>query len=270
MVNIDLEKCIGCGACVRDCFMKDLSIEGGKAVFKNARCIRCGHCVAVCPVSAVTIDGYDMSEAVDIEKMQSGITPEALLNLIKTRRTIRHFKPDKIEREKIAMLLEAGRFSPTGSNMQDVTYYVVENNMYRLREVIINKLASLGRDVIANGPSVFPLRYAERWLQMDALLRSDPDGYDPLFFHAPLVIFLAGDMVNAMIAASNMELMVYTQGLGMLYSGFTRIGAKDNPELDEFLGLGKESRIAACMIIGYPDVKYLRTVPRNKPNVRYI
>jgi nitroreductase/NAD-dependent dihydropyrimidine dehydrogenase PreA subunit len=273
MVNIDLEKCIGCGACVRDCFMKDLSVESGKAVFKNARCIRCGHCIAVCPTNAVTIDGYDMSEVVDIEKMQSGITPDALLKLIKTRRTVRHFKPDKVEPEKIAMLLEAGRFSPTGSNMQDVVYYVVENNMYRLREVIINKLAALGRDVIANGSSVFPLRYAERWLQMETLLLSDPDGYDPLFFHAPLVIFLAGDVsspINATIAASNMELMVYTQGLGMLYSGFTRIAAKDNPELSEFLGLRNDRRIAACMVIGYPDVAYLRTVPRNKPDVRYI
>jgi nitroreductase len=214
-----------------------------------------------------------MSEAVDIEKMQSGITPEALLKLIKTRRTIRHFKPDKVERQKIDMILEAGRFSPTGSNRQDVAYYVIENNMYRLREIIINKLVALGQDIVTNGPKVYPLRYAERWFQMGELLKRDSDGYDPLFFHAPLVILLAGDAsspINATIAASNMELMVYTQGLGMLYSGFTRIGAQDNPELDEFLGLNDNTKIAACLVIGYPDVRYLRTAPRNKPDVHYI
>lgn len=58
MVIINTEKCIGCGACVKDCIRKSLEVKNGKAVFYNRNCIECGHCIAVCPRQAVTIDSY--------------------------------------------------------------------------------------------------------------------------------------------------------------------------------------------------------------------
>ena len=54
MVNIDKEKCIGCGMCIKDCFPDNLFINEGKAESKG-RCMQCGHCIAVCPVNASSV-----------------------------------------------------------------------------------------------------------------------------------------------------------------------------------------------------------------------
>ena len=57
-IIIDNAKCVGCGACVKDCVASALYLEDGKARFREG-CIECGHCFAVCPVDAVDMPGYD-------------------------------------------------------------------------------------------------------------------------------------------------------------------------------------------------------------------
>ena len=54
-VNINRDKCVGCGLCVNDCPAHILALEEDKAVQKSKGCIFCGHCVAVCPVQAVSL-----------------------------------------------------------------------------------------------------------------------------------------------------------------------------------------------------------------------
>ena len=63
-VNIDGEKCNGCGFCVRACPSDSLYLENRKAVLKPVKgypagdpglnqCICCGDCVAICPNGAI-------------------------------------------------------------------------------------------------------------------------------------------------------------------------------------------------------------------------
>lgn len=46
MISIDNEKCIGCGACSRDCWSQSIDLKNNKAVFNGLDCISCGHCFA--------------------------------------------------------------------------------------------------------------------------------------------------------------------------------------------------------------------------------
>jgi 6-hydroxynicotinate reductase len=51
-MNIDLEKCNGCGLCVRDCPLSVIRLEGKKAVVDDG-CVECRTCLRVCPREAV-------------------------------------------------------------------------------------------------------------------------------------------------------------------------------------------------------------------------
>ena len=54
-VKIDIEKCIGCGACVDVCPVGALSMENDKAVVDAETCIDCGACIPECPVEAISM-----------------------------------------------------------------------------------------------------------------------------------------------------------------------------------------------------------------------
>lgn len=132
MIKIDQEKCIGCGACVEDCFTRDLVIEADKAKVLNKTCIKYGHCIAICPVNAVSITDYDMNEVKEYDAASFDIEPEKLLNFIKFRRSVRQFTDQPIEKEKLEAIIEAGRFTPTGGNRQPVSFVVVQDQLSEL------------------------------------------------------------------------------------------------------------------------------------------
>lgn len=51
--GISAKRCIGCGACVRNCANDGVHIVGGKAVIDEGHCLGCGYCIAYCPKGAI-------------------------------------------------------------------------------------------------------------------------------------------------------------------------------------------------------------------------
>lgn len=272
MMKVDAEKCIGCGKCVKDCFPNDIEMNHGKAKINNVTCIKCGHCIAVCPNDAISTDEYNMEDVIDYDEKTFSLDSDHLLNFIKFRRTIRQFKNKKVEDEKIAKIIEAGRFTQTGSNLQDVSYIVVIDGVDTLKSLTFQSLNKLGQDILANlTPETMAFkRYANMWIKMYEDYRANPSANDKLFFNAPAVIIVtANSQINGALASSNMELMTNALGLGTFFSGFFVRAAEGNKKIMDFLGVQENKQIVTCMIIGYPDVKYLRTVPRKTSDISW-
>ena len=61
MMEIDIEKCIGCGYCVRDCPVDAVKMVKKKAVINDHWCTHCGVCMRVCESEAV-ISAENMPE----------------------------------------------------------------------------------------------------------------------------------------------------------------------------------------------------------------
>lgn len=244
-IIINEEKCVGCGLCQKDCVSFAISVENGKAKM-DGMCIECGHCYAVCPTGAVDMENYDTSTSQEVTPM-TVFDSETLLNAMKSRRTIRQFKDKEIEQEKIDMILEAGRYCPTGGNSQHVAYTILDSK----KEAIEKECVKIFRTGVKVGSKL--AKFLEK-MNID----------DNFFFKkAPLVIVVSGkDEVNASLASSYMELMAESLGLGVLYSGFFVSCTKINPKIKKMLNLKKGYKPVTCMIFGYPNVEYKRIVPR--------
>ena len=50
----DIDKCKGCGLCVKDCRQKALQVVDKKIVHNTELCVECGECVRTCPFGAST------------------------------------------------------------------------------------------------------------------------------------------------------------------------------------------------------------------------
>ncbi|OOM73821.1 ferredoxin-2 [Clostridium puniceum] len=260
-VIINKEKCIGCGQCCKDCPSHVLELQGGKATTVSEQCLKCGHCIAICPKNAVTISEYDMSEVQEIEKDGYSLDPKQLMQHLMFRRSIRRYKNIPVESEKINRIIEAGRYTPTGSNEQGVRYIVLQNSIPMLEEAGIEKFKQLKK--IASVLSKF-IR-----LPYDLNKYKLEPGF--LFQGAPLLILaISEDDVDAALASMSMELMAEAQGLGTLYAGLFIRAARHSKKIRNMLNLKKKEKVVAGLAIGYPDVIYQRTAPRKKADVQLI
>lgn len=272
---VDLNKCIGCKLCKEDCIVNDIEIIDNKSYIKNEACIKCGHCIAICPVNAISSDDekdYDMIDVKEYSKDEFDISPDNLMNFMKFRRSTRLFLEKQIEEEKIQKIIEAGRFTQTGSNMQDVSYIIVKNKINELRKLTLETLNELADKILQtqDSPKHF-LQYANMWKSMYNNFLENPNGEDKLFFKAPLIIIVkSNNIVNGALASAKMELMTHSLGLGTYFSGFLEKACDVNPKIKEFLNIKDDEKICTCMVIGYPKIKYKRTIPRKPVSLTII
>lgn len=269
MITIDNERCIGCAKCVKDCVSGNLELSNGKAAVKRDTCLLCGHCIAICPENAVSMDDYLMTEVKEYNKADFQIEPERLLNFIKFRRSVRHFSKESVEEDKLVKIIEAGRFTPTGSNRQEVSYLVVRDKLPQLRRLALEKLSEMTAMQAKENPGLLGL--AQRWRSMYESDKEQPGSKDYLFYQAPVVLLLLSDSpVDASLAAANMELMSAAQGLGAFYCGFFVRAAQGNEKIKGQLGLTGNQEIRVCLVLGKPKVTYQRTVPRKQPVISWL
>lgn len=264
MIIIDEKKCIGCGLCVSDCFAGLIKLQDGIAVHAGRKCMDCGHCLAICPQNAVSMDDYDMDEVKELSSIEQIIKPDVYLNHLKARRTIRQFTNEAVSDEEIRKILEAGRFSPTGGNAQNVSYYVARKDAANLCDMVYEKLNAMGEAAKVSKNMVSG--YEMLWLKMYKDYKKN--GNDKLFFNSDAVILVSAPApAEAIIAAAHMETMVYSLGLGMLYSGFTSRAINESPEIKEHIQLKEGNQVYAVLVIGHPKSRYVRTVPRKEADV---
>lgn len=260
MVSIDQNKCIGCGMCVKDCFFGVLSLQDKKAVV-SGDCFNCGHCVSVCPTDAVTIPDYPMEEVREYDE-SCNMDPENLLHFMQFRRSVRQFRKEPVPLEYMQNILEAGRYTPTAANRQDVSYILVKENLEEFKKIVWD---GLGERLAKGTPDPYAYRMQ---LFYDAYLKDNQD--DRLFCGADICMIVLSDApVNGTLAMTSMELMAQAQGVGVLYSGFLQRIILDTPKALEFLGLDGTKTLGTVMLFGMPAVRYQRTAPRKKPNVTW-
>lgn len=253
MVTIDQSLCVGCGACAADCLRENITLTAGKAA-AGEECLLCGHCVAVCPTAAVSIPAYDMA---DIEPCTGEqLDPQAVLRAIKSRRSIRRYKPDRVSQADLEMLIQAGRYTATAKNNQGCRFIFVQDGLETLKEQVWNFIDAL-EDV---PPELEP------FAGFNQRRKADPSD-DYLFRNAPAVLYITSDWpLDAGLAAQNVATMAAALGMGTLFNGYLARISELNKPLKNWLGAA-DTKIKACLLLGYPDRQYRRTAPRKPANL---
>ncbi len=148
-----------------------------------------------------------------------------VLKAIKNRRTIRRFKSNPIDAKMLRMILEAGRWAPSFSNLQPFKFIVVKDQGLK------NALDKAARESVLhlgiNEAPVVVLVCVDRRI-------------DPL--HA----------IEAGAAATqNMTLAAYSLGLGAGWIGIW--GTEAEAAIQKLLKLPETVRMVSLLPIGIPD-----------------
>lgn len=171
----------------------------------------------------------------------------AVVEAIMSRRSIRKYKPEPIEREKLQKIVECGINAPNGMNRQSWEVRVVSNPEF------INELD-------------------------EAFKKEDPKAeFKRMFYNAPTVVFIAHDtkydlsQVDCGLLGENMILSAWSMGIGSCCLGgpvrFMKspVAAEAMKRLDFSEGY----ELLYAIAFGYPD-QTPAAKPRNDSKVKFI
>ena len=167
--------------------------------------------------------------------------------VILSRRSCRKYKTKDVPKEIMDDIVLAGRSAPTGLNRQAIKFYVIHNN--------VEKVKSIGLKVYENR-----VKIGKRGGWMDEI-REKLGISDPILYEAPCIIALVGDknpygiqsyMCDAGIACQNIINMATYYGLGTVPVGIANF--LNQEAVLEGIGADKNKEDLLLVIsIGYPD-----------------
>ena len=159
----------------------------------------------------------------------------AVIETIMTRRSIRKYQPQAVNRDTMQVILECGINAPNAINRQAWEVRVIDN------PETIQKLTDL-------------------YVQANPKAAEDPN-FKNMFRNAPTVAFIANDttfpfaQVDCGLMAENMMLSAWSMGIGSVCLGGPARFMKDNAEAAEYLkqmGFSENYDLLFCIGFGYP------------------
>lgn len=289
MVSIDENRCTLCGLCIRVCLRGVLKEEKKRiVVIDPASCNLCGHCKAICPTDAPKFSNLNENEFELTPNIEEMPNPSSFLRFLRRRRSQRIYSSKPVEIEKLKMIIEAGRFAPTGGNRQGCEYIVVTGRkiLDRVCTLTIQTLQEQGQlvkeELDRYHRSNVPL--PEEYINMqyypsivDRIAEKWKEGVDQLLYHAPVLILVHmkqgitnTPQVDASLSVMHMILMAETLGLGTCMNGFLCFALHHSGELREVLEIPSDHQVHVTFTVGYSEVEFLRLVARNPAKIKWI
>jgi len=154
-----------------------------------------------------------------------------VLEAIKTRRSIRKFKPDMVEQDKINQIVEAGLYAASGMGRQETKIIVVKNKDFR------DKLAAVNAKIMGLA-----------------------EGSDP-FYGAPVVLIVLADkncftgLYDGSLVMGNLMLAAHALNVSScwIHRAKEEFEMPEYKELLKSLGIeGEWEGIGHC-VLGYSD-----------------
>ena len=168
------------------------------------------------------------------------------LEIIRTRRSYRSYKPEQITDEQLNAVLEAGTYAPTSRGLQSPFIVAIQNEDLKAR------LAKMNAEIMG--------------------VTTNP------YYDAPtyVLVFVPSDAPNGIQDASlvmeNMMLAAHAQGLGSCWIHRERemFATEEGKELMQQWGLPEGLVGIGALALGYPDAEPSPAKPRKEGYTRVI
>ncbi|MDY6971099.1 MAG: nitroreductase family protein [Thermodesulfobacteriota bacterium] len=271
LFTIDQERCNRDGVCAAECpsrIIEMASPDGYPRPVPDAGqyCLGCGHCVAVCPNEALSLRWLAPGDCPPVHREKSFTASDAE-HFLRYRRSIRSFKIQPVEREKLDKLLEIACYAPSAKNQQPWHWIVIVDTkeVRRLACLVVDWM----RDVILTDPEL-----ADRFGLVRVVAAWD-GGEERICRGAPHIIVAHADRdwpfgpEDCALALDYLELFAPTLGLGTCWGGYFYTAVNRYPPLSGALGLPDHHRAYGAMMVGYPEFTYRRFPERNPPRVTW-
>jgi nitroreductase/Pyruvate/2-oxoacid:ferredoxin oxidoreductase delta subunit len=271
IIEINQEACNKCGICAAECPRRIITIQDDGfpqlTGLAEVSCNGCGHCVAVCPKGCLSHRDSPLDMSPEIQEGLK-IIPEQVEQLLKSRRSVRVFKNKPVSHEIITRLIEDARYAPTGHNLQEVEWLVIDNKK------VLDHIEELGIEwlqwVIKEMPKMaaesnMEEKLARQKLKHDAFLRGAPVLIVTHTREGGMVSLLGAiDSANAL---SFLDLAANSLGLGTCWAGYVYIMANLFPPVREVLALPEGHVVCGSILLGYNTYKYHRIPVRKVPRI---
>ena len=293
-IQINKTTCKGCGTCGDVCprhiLEVEVTVKNRYAVVSRERsqlCMRCGQCAAVCPTNSIKVSGLKREEFDRVRPLV--MSDEQLLVLMKQRRSIRRYKKKPVTREVLERIVEAVHLAPTGTGSRTTGIIIIDTSdklmalsdiVYqqyeRLEKALGNSIGRLvvrqraGKKGLNNLQSfVMPgMRWYIKWYRdgMSDEIRRDCPAL--MLFHSPVNEPMGEE--NCVIAATHAIFMAQVLGVGTCRNDLIPPICNRSHQIRELIGLPNDREVYSGLTLGYSKYKYIRTVPRQVAEVRYL
>ncbi|MGL6226437.1 MAG: nitroreductase family protein [Thermoguttaceae bacterium] len=255
-IIVDKSSCVPCGLCVLTCpnglFVRPTEDSTPELLLgAEELCIKCAHCVAACPVGAIQIDDITQTQCHSIPRT-SLPRFEHVATLVRTRRSIRHFREKLLTRAEIEQLLDVVRWAPSARNRLPLKWIVVHGP---------DKVHELGQVMVDWMQDKEPFqRQVAAWNEgKDLILRS-----------APVLIVAYSDEkddwgdVDGAIAVQSLDYCAVAKRYATCWAGYFIRAAQNDPKTQDWLGLKKGEKVRGALMIGYPGEETYNRIPHRK------
>ena len=267
LLRVDTQLCVKCGHCAAVCPRGLIRLDPEwPASTSEDLCIACGQCVAVCPTTALDNLRAPLAEQVSYDS-KIPLAQHIAAKFLRSRRSIRCYKNQPVNRKKLLQLMDIARFAPTGSNSQGIFYRVIENPgmLSNLTEqtVIWLELQAAGGHAAAKSYAHYASIY--RATGRDVILRSAPC----LVLGMALKSFPRGQE-NTHFSFAYAELYAPSLGLGTCWAGLLMAAAFAGFEpLVKLLKLPEDKTLTGAIMAGVPEFGFHRLVNRNPLDISF-
>jgi len=273
-VTVDIEKCNGCGICIRRFEGYCISEEAGMPVIDYALCNVCQKCVAICPSRAFLVNN---TEPERIEERKP-LEPEDLRRLLSKRRSTKVFKDEQLSKSTIQAVVSVAKYAPNQHKNIDA---VVTTKTQMLDKIDRSALRFYKR-IYAALFSVKVLTWLFRLFSSDLYTVKRKMEYD-LFFRKKIIkpgtqalVVLVGN-TRASVTESSAQYLLATMtifaesvGVGSCLMDSLKIVMNSNRGLRKEISIDRREKILGVLALGYSAERILNIPSGYELNIRWV